>query len=78
MDRHYLLVSDFDQTLSFQDSGHALCEMLGIAGFGEKVAGLAALNLVQQGRSWRTCSATTPNSGGCDGRTWSASVGRST
>ena len=49
MDRHYLLVSDFDQTLSFHDSGHALSEMLGIEGFAEKVAGLSRLNLVQQG-----------------------------
>lgn len=49
MEKHYLLVSDFDQTLSFQDSGHALSEMLGIAGFADKVAGLSRLNLVQQG-----------------------------
>ncbi len=49
MDKHYLLVSDFDQTLSFHDSGHTLSEMLGIEGFPEKVAGLARLNLVQQG-----------------------------
>jgi phosphoserine phosphatase len=49
MDKHYLLVSDFDQTLSFHDSGHAMSEMLGIDGFAEKVAGLSRLNLVQQG-----------------------------
>jgi phosphoserine phosphatase len=49
MRKHYLLVSDFDQTLSFDDSGHALSEMLGIAGFAEKVAGLSRLNLVQEG-----------------------------
>ncbi|MBA2245722.1 MAG: haloacid dehalogenase-like hydrolase [Gemmatimonadetes bacterium] len=49
MEKHYLLVSDFDQTLSFHDSGHALSEMLGIEGFSEKVAGLSRLNLVQQG-----------------------------
>ena len=47
--RRYLLISDFDQTLSFHDSGHALSEMLGIEGFPEKVAGLSRLNLVQQG-----------------------------
>ena len=45
----YLLVSDFDQTLSFNDSGRLLSEMLGIAGFEEKVAGLSRLNLVQEG-----------------------------
>lgn len=47
--RHYLLVSDFDQTLSFNDSGRLLSESLGIAGFDEKVAGLSRLNLVQEG-----------------------------
>ena len=40
MRKHYLLVSDFDQTLSFNDSGLALSEMLGIPGFQDKVAGL--------------------------------------
>lgn len=49
MKRHYLLASDFDQTLSFNDSGLVLSEMLGITGFREKVSGLAHLNLVQQG-----------------------------
>jgi 2-hydroxy-3-keto-5-methylthiopentenyl-1-phosphate phosphatase len=47
--KHYLLVSDFDQTLSFNDSGHVLSEMLGISTFAEKVAGLSQLNLVQSG-----------------------------
>jgi phosphoserine phosphatase len=47
--KHYLLVSDFDQTLSFNDSGIVLSELLGIPAFTEKVAGLARLNLVQQG-----------------------------
>jgi phosphoserine phosphatase len=47
--RRHLLVSDFDQTLSFNDSGHVLSEMLGIGGFDEKVAGLSRLNLVQEG-----------------------------
>ena len=49
MKRHYLLASDFDQTLSFNDSGLVLSEMLGITSFREKVAALANLNLVQQG-----------------------------
>ena len=47
--RRYLLVSDFDQTLSFNDSGLVLSEMLGIAGFETKVSGLSRLNLVQEG-----------------------------
>lgn len=49
MKRHYLLASDFDQTLSFNDSGIMLSEMLGIATFPERVAALSGLNLVQQG-----------------------------
>ncbi|HYL70865.1 MAG TPA: HAD family hydrolase [Candidatus Dormibacteraeota bacterium] len=47
--RHYLVASDFDQTLSFNDSGVVLSELLGISGFQERVAGLARTNLVQQG-----------------------------
>jgi HAD superfamily phosphoserine phosphatase-like hydrolase len=47
--RHYLLASDFDQTLSFNDSGATLSELLGVRGFHERVAGLAQSNLVQQG-----------------------------
>ena len=41
--------SDFDQTLSFNDSGFVLSEMLGIPDFNAKVAGLSKVNLVQQG-----------------------------
>src|SRR5688572_14085874 len=47
--RLYLVASDFDQTLSFNDSGHVLSELLGASGFAEKVAGLSQVNLVQQG-----------------------------
>ena len=49
MPKLYLLASDFDQTLSFKDSGHVLSELLGTDGFAEKVAGLSQVNLVQQG-----------------------------
>jgi HAD superfamily phosphoserine phosphatase-like hydrolase len=47
--RKILLVSDFDQTLSFNDSGIVLSEMLGIGGFEERVRGLAKIHLIQQG-----------------------------
>ena len=47
MRKYYLLVSDFDQTLSFNDSGLVLAEMLGIPDFQAKVANLSRLNLVQ-------------------------------
>jgi phosphoserine phosphatase len=47
--KHYLLASDFDQTLSFNDSGLILSELLGVSGFEERVTGLSRMNLVQQG-----------------------------
>jgi HAD superfamily phosphoserine phosphatase-like hydrolase len=47
--KQYLFASDFDQTLSFNDSGQVLSEILGVDGFSQKVAGLAHINLVQQG-----------------------------
>src|ERR1700730_1240224 len=47
--KQYLLASDFDQTLSFNDSGVALSELIGFHGFHDKVKGLAEMNLVQQG-----------------------------
>jgi 2-hydroxy-3-keto-5-methylthiopentenyl-1-phosphate phosphatase len=47
--RHYLVASDFDQTLSFNDSGIVLAELLGVAGFDNKVDGLRRSNLVHQG-----------------------------
>jgi HAD superfamily phosphoserine phosphatase-like hydrolase len=49
--KRFLFASDFDQTLSFNDSGYVLSEMLGIAPeeFERKAKGMARLNLVQQG-----------------------------
>lgn len=47
--RHLLVVSDFDQTLSFNDSGVALSELIGFHNFHDKVKGLSNINLVQQG-----------------------------
>lgn len=47
--REYLIASDFDQTLSFNDSGHVLSELLGISDFRAKVDGLSASTLVNQG-----------------------------
>ena len=45
----YLVASDFDKTLSLEDSGALLSGLLGIEGFDDKVAALSASNLVQQG-----------------------------
>src|SRR6187549_3457993 len=47
--KHFLLASDFDQTLSFNDSGQILSDLLGVSNFQDKVEGLASSNLVQQG-----------------------------
>jgi phosphoserine phosphatase len=47
--KRYLVASDFDQTLSFNDSGIVLSEVVGVPGFHEKVVGLSKANLVQQG-----------------------------
>ena len=49
--KRYLFASDFDQTLTFNDSGYVLSEILGIptAEFERKARGMAKLNLVQQG-----------------------------
>lgn len=47
--RHFLVASDFDQTLSFNDSGAVLSDLIGASDFQRKVDGLARTNLVQQG-----------------------------
>jgi hypothetical protein len=44
----YLLASDFDQTLSFNDPGYVSCDLLGIHGFEQKVARLAKSNLAHR------------------------------
>ena len=43
--KHFLFASDFDQTLSFHDSGRVLADLLGVTRFDEKVAGLAQSKL---------------------------------
>ena len=49
--KRYLFASDFDQTLTFNDSGYVLSELTGISTeeFERKSKGMAKLNLVQQG-----------------------------
>lgn len=49
--KHFLFASDFDKTLTFNDTGYVLSEMLGISvqEFERKIRGMAKLNLVQQG-----------------------------
>lgn len=47
--KQYLFVSDFDQTLSFNDSGLVLSKSIGVEGFEDRVVGLSQIHLVQQG-----------------------------
>ncbi len=49
--KRYLFASDFDQTLTFNDTGYVLSELVGIPPeeFRRKASGMAKLNLVQQG-----------------------------
>jgi HAD superfamily phosphoserine phosphatase-like hydrolase len=49
--KRYIFASDFDQTLTFNDSGYVLSEMIGIPipEFERKIKGMQKLNLVQQG-----------------------------
>jgi phosphoserine phosphatase len=49
--KSYLFASDFDKTLTFNDSGYVLSEIVGIPTeeFTRKASGMAKLNLVQQG-----------------------------
>ena len=49
--KYYLFASDFDQTLTFNDTGYVLSELLGISTeeFERRIKGMAKLNLVQQG-----------------------------
>ncbi|MGC1227085.1 MAG: haloacid dehalogenase-like hydrolase, partial [Candidatus Sulfotelmatobacter sp.] len=49
--RRYIFASDFDQTLTFNDSGYVLSELVGIPvdEFERKAKGMAKINLVQQG-----------------------------
>jgi len=49
--KQFLFASDFDQTLTFNDTGYVLSELVGISTeeFERKIKGMAKLNLVQQG-----------------------------
>ena len=49
--KRYLFASDFDHTLTFNDSGYVLSELLGIPTeeFERKATGMAKMNFVQQG-----------------------------
>ena len=75
--KEFLFLSDFDQTLSFQDSGHALSEALGIPNFHKKVADspdlcCAAAKFYQ--RSARVTRNTSPTFDGRSTRTSSTST----
>jgi len=49
--KRYIFASDFDQTLTFNDTGYVLSELVGIPTeeFERRAKGMAKINLVQQG-----------------------------
>ena len=47
--------ADFDQTLSFNDSGFVLSELLGVPGFEEKVKGFATRTWCNRAQNWPIC-----------------------
>src|SRR6266478_5151555 len=47
--KHFLFASDFDQTLSFNDSGLILSQLIGASDFTGKVEGLSRMHFIQQG-----------------------------
>src|SRR5881396_2777924 len=47
--KHFLLASDFDQTLSFNDSGLILSQLIGATDFTGKVNDLSRMHFIQQG-----------------------------
>ena len=49
--KRYIFASDFDKTLTFNDSGYVLAELVGIPTdeFERRAKGMAKINLVQQG-----------------------------
>ena len=53
--KQYLLMSDFDQTLSFNDSGLVLSEMLGISGFEKRVLVYQTFTWCSKVANCRTC-----------------------
>jgi hypothetical protein len=61
--KHYIFASDFDQTLSYNDTGYVLSELLGIPTkeFERKAEGMARLNLVNREANSRTCCCTIRN-----------------
>ena len=63
--KHFLVASDFDQTLSFNVSGQVLSELIGASRFEEKVEGLAGINLSSRAASSPISSAMIPSSAAC-------------
>jgi HAD superfamily phosphoserine phosphatase-like hydrolase len=49
MAKQFLVASDFDHTLSFNDSGVVLSELLNIRGFAAKIGEISRKNFIQQG-----------------------------
>ena len=52
--RHFLVASDFDQTLSFNDSGLVLSEILGAGVFRRRSRGWPGATSCSRAASWPT------------------------
>jgi hypothetical protein len=61
--KRYPFASDFDQTLTFNDSGYVLSELVGIptAEFERKAKGMANLILFSRAPNLLTCCCTIPS-----------------
>ena len=75
--KEYLLISDFDQTLSFNDSGIVLSELLGVAGFADRIQGLSRSTWCSRAPNWRICCCTIRSTGVFARSTWWRSENRS-
>ena len=70
MTRHFMIASDFDQTLSFNDSGLVLSQRLGSTGSRTRCAASPASTSCSRAASSRISFVTTPTFARCGARTW--------
>ena len=76
--KDYLFVSDFDQTLSFNDSGIVLSELIGVGGLcREDSRTVAEIHLVQQGGELAYLLLHDPEFAASAASTWSRRVSAS-
>lgn len=74
--KHFLFASDFDQTLSFNDSGLILSQLIGASDFTGKVSGLSRMHFIQQGGELAYLLLHDLSTGASVGSIWSRSANR--